>query len=267
MTFVHKDNYYELRMTKEKGMARVFLTTIFLFVLISLSLLFPHQAKAFSLQQISSPITSVLITLGERVQYIFAFTPAKKVKVLENQAQRRLAIAQNNEDRAEDSIKEYQNIKNRQNSLLGSVDDDTYKQIQEQTLEEQKILAQIGNNQPGIVETVKTVNQNIVGEIKNTITYKEGTTAGEAFEQKAIITYAPGTGPGGPATLIIEGEKFAPGTSGTGTGTTTIEGGSPGYAPGTSGGGEGGTTVEGSNPGIAPGTSSGGTSGQTVVGE
>ncbi len=239
-----------------------------LFVLAVLGLAFPAQAKAFSFQQTFSPAVSFLTAVGERVQYVFAFTPAGRVVVLANQAQKRLVVAQTEPDKAENLIKEYGEIKNKQNTLLNKVDDNTLKRVQEQTQAEQKILAKIGNDQPETVETVKAVNTAVVGAIKNTLTLKEGTTAGEAFEEKATITFAPGTSGVGTGTLIIEGgaQKFAPGTSGTGQGTQTIQGGGQQYAPGTSAGGEGGTKIEGGNPGFAPGTSSGGESGTKVEG-
>jgi hypothetical protein len=260
-----------------------FLTGFFLTTFILLSLALPARAKAFSLQQTLSPITSLLVSVGEKVQYFFAFTPSAKVKVLENQAQRRLTIAQNDTSKAENSIKEYQDIKDKQNTLLDKIDDDTLKQVQEQTLEEQQTLAKIGNNQKDIVETVRTVNTTVVEGIKNVVTLKEGTTAGEAFEQKATIVYAPGTGPGGTATLVIEGQKYAPGTSsggaagnntnnvviqgGGGTGGTTVQGSNPSVVGGSGETGTGGTTVSGNNPGTATGTSGGGTGTQTVVGQ
>ncbi len=287
MTIIEVGNYYKLRMTKEKNIAGIFRTTFLLFIFIALSLSYPGQAKAFSLQQIYSPITSFLITVGEKIQYVFAITPENKAKVLEKQAQKRLTEAkrqgQENTAEAENSIKEYQDIKNKPNSVLEKVDGNTLNQIKEQTVEEQKTLVKIGNTAPTMVETVKTVNTKVVEDIKKTVTLKEGTTAGEAFNQKATIVYAPGTGPevkgsGGQAVLIIEGgeDKFAPGTSGggqgeqyieggelqrvvtgnseTGSGETKVESGDSGLSPGTASGGEGGTKVESGNVDIAPGT-------------
>lgn len=274
----------------KKISVKSFLISVFIVACITLSLSSPHQANAVSFGQILSPVASIFTTIREKVEYIFAFTPTGKVKVLENQAQRRLSNAQNQVQNdpsdAENLIKEYQDIKNKQHPLLDKVDDDTFKQIQEQTIAEQKTLVKIGNVSQTMGNVVKDVNTTVVAGVKNIITLKEGTTAGEAFDQKATITYAPGTGP---ATLIIEGgeQKFAPGTSeggqggqtiqggelqkvvgGTsGTGTTKVEGNNPGVAPGTTSGGRGGTKVEGGNAGVAPGTTSGGTGGQTVVGE
>jgi hypothetical protein len=246
-------------------MMKKFVFVITLFFFIWLGLIVPRPAKAFSLQESLKPVTSLLVSVGENIQYIFAFTPTSKVKVLESQAQRRLTVAQENTDRAGELISQYQDIKNKQNTFLDKVDDDTLKQIQTQTIEEQKTLARIGIDKPDVIDNVRTVNKTVVEGIKNVVTLKEGTTAGEAFNEKATITYAPGTGPGGPATLIIEGQKFAPGTSGSGNATndiknTVIQGGG--------GTGTGGTTVEGNNPGVAPETSGGGgTETQTVIGQ
>lgn len=244
MAFMYKNNYYECRMTKKKNMVRFSLATVFLFALITLNILFPYrEAQAFSFRQFYSPVTTFLSTVGEKIQYVFTFTPESKVKLLENQAQEKLSSAQeqakNNTDDAEKSIQKYQDIKSKQSSVLDKVDNKTLKQVQEKTIEEQKTLVKIGNTAPSIKDTVKTVNENVVNDVKNTVTLKEGTTAGETFDKKATIEYAPGTGPSkGPATndvgiLVIEGgeSKFAPGTSEGGEGGVVIEGG-PQYVVG-----------------------------------
>jgi hypothetical protein len=245
----------------------VFILALFFFI--GLSLIVPHSAKAFSFQQTFKPVTSLLITVRENIQYVFAFTPTSKVKVLESQAQRRLANAQNEPESATDSIRQYQDIKSRQNQLLGKVDNNTLNQIQIDTVSEQQTLAKIGNTDPTIGTVIKTVNTNVVNGVKNIVTLKEGTTAGEAFDKAATITYAPGTSGQGTGGLIIvgDGQNFAPGTSGTGTGGTTIQGGGSQFAPGTSGGtGTGGTTVEGNNPSVVGGSGESGTGGNTVSG-
>jgi len=283
---------------KEKNTTRGVLIIIVFLAFATLSFAVPQQAKAFSLQQILSPVTSVLLVVSEKIQYIFAFTPSSKVKVLENQAQRRLVDAQGqvkgDTDSAQKSIEEYQDIKSKQISLLDKADDNTLKQVQERTVEQQKTLVSIGNSAPTIKNTIKTVNANVVGDIKNIIVLKEGTTAGEAFGQTATITYAPGTGPatvvgsggsGGAGILVIEGgaDNFAPETGGggqggqttsgeetqqtapvtseTNTGATNVIDNNTGSAPGTSDGGESGNTD------VAPGTSSGGMGIESVVGQ
>ncbi|MDP3997699.1 MAG: DUF5667 domain-containing protein [bacterium] len=220
-------------MTKKKNTVRLSLATVFLFALIALNVLFPYrEAKAFSFRQIYSPVTSFLSTVGEKIQYVFAFTLENKVDLLGNQAEKRLLEAQqqaqNNADNAEKSIQEYQDIKNKQSAVLNKVDNKTLQQVQEKTIEEQKTLVEIGNTAPSTQDTVKTVNENVVNDVKNTITLKEGTTAGEAFDKKATIEYAPGTGPSkGPVTndvgiLVIEGGGSK---SGDGEGGVVIEGG------------------------------------------
>lgn len=226
-----------------KNILHFSLTTIFLCTLLALSIFFPYQeANAFSFKQFYSPVTSFLSSVGEKIQYVFSFTPESKVNLLGNQAEKRLSDAQqqapNNTDNAEKSIQEYQDIKSKQNSVLDKVDDKTLKQVQDKTIEEQKTLAKIGNTAPSTQDIVKTVNEDVVNDVKNTITLKEGTTAGEAFDQKATIVYAPGTGPsekgtGGEGTLVIEGgdSKFAPGTSEGGESGVVIEGG-PQYVVG-----------------------------------
>lgn len=217
---------------------KFFTASVFVFIFVALNILSPHQAKAFSFRQIYSPIGAFLTTVVEKVQYTFTFTTKNKVEALENQAEKRLTNAQiqseNNTKEAEKSLKEYQDIKNKQNTILPKANNDTLKKVQEKTIEQQKTLVEIGNTAPSTKDTVKTVNATVVNDIKETVTLKEGTTAGEAFDKKATIEYAPGTGPSeGPGTLVIEGgeSKFAPGTSSGGEGGVVIEGG-PQYVVG-----------------------------------
>lgn len=262
-------------MIKEKNIVRSFLIAVVFLVFTTLNLVLPQQAKAFSVQQVLSPATSVLLMIGEKVQYVFAFTPSSKVKVLESQAQRRLASAQGrvkgDTDSAESLIEEYQDIKNKQSSLLDKADDDTLKQVQEQTVEQQKTLVSMGNSAPEIKNTVKTVNTNVVNDIKGVVTLKEGTTAGEAFSQKATIVYAPGTGPGaagsgGVGTRVIEGgvlQMYASGADGNGGGGQTVTNEKmemQNMAPANSETNTGATNVIDNNTGSGPGTSGGGDS-------
>jgi hypothetical protein len=253
----------------------------FLLTLVALALVFPRGVEAFSFGQVLAPASSLLVAVGEKVQYFLAFTPANKVKVLESQAQKRLTVAQTSQDQAKELIGEYQSLKTKQNTLLNLVDSNTLAQVRDQTLVEQEVLATIGNEQPQLAQTVQIANTSVVAEVKATITYKEGTTAGEAFGQKATITYAPGTSGQGTATVLVVGgeQKYAPGTSGGGaakndTGTNVVVGGggtaknetSTTVDPGGGGGagGAGGTTVVGSNESAA-GETSGGNGTQTVV--
>jgi len=263
-------------MIKKEHTARSFLISVVFIVFITLNLVFPQQAKAFSVQQVLSPVTSVIIVVSEKIQYIFAFTPNSKVKALENQAQRRLANAQGqvkgDMDSAESSIGKYQDIKSKQSLLLDKVDENTLKQVQVQTVEQQKTLVSMGNSAPEIKNTVKTVNTNVVNDIIKVIIYKEGTTAGEAFNQKATIVYAPGTEPGtkgssGPGTRVIEGgvlQMYASGTDGNGNeGQTVLREEmeiQDGMAPPTSGTSTGGVMVEDNGAVSAPGAFDGGNS-------
>lgn len=219
-----------------------FIKKYFFLTIISIALMFPNVAKAFSVQQqIILPASSFISSIGEKIQYVFAFTPDKKAIVLENQAQKRLLTAQNNPEQAEDAISEYQDIKNKQSSLLDRVGDNTLNEVKERTRVEQQTMVEIGNNNPTTVDQIKAVNVVVVSNVKNAVTYKEGTSAGENFEQGAAIIYAPGTSAGGEAGHTYEGgalQIYAPGTSGTGPGGVVIEGGTNQYAPGTSGGGD-----------------------------
>ena len=229
-----------------------FLLVACLFLLISTVTV--RSASALSFNDIIVKPQSLIIRVTEKLEYVFAFTSVGKVQVLEKQAERRLTEAKNSAQAGdiveiESAVKAYENLKNQQAPILDEVDQDVIDEVKTKTINQQESLLDVVDFSPGSAGAVATTNKNVVETVKKTIEYKEGTMAGEAFEDRATIMYAPGTGPGG------EG------------GGVKIEGGElHTWAPGTSEGGEGGVTYEGGAMHVwAPGTSEGGSGGNVVV--
>jgi hypothetical protein len=255
--------------------------------------LVPKTSKAVDLKEVLTSENSIVLKIQEGVEYFFAFKVENKVQVLERQAEKRLTLAEGyaeegNNERVQDLLENYLQIKERQNVLLGKTNnEDVLGGVEERTIEQQKTMEEIKNkiDEDGKENVVQVQEQvvNQVGERVIEINGKEGQTE---FFNKVEHVWAPGTGPGGVSGVVIEGGtmQFAPGTSGGGPATndiknvviqggsggaggTTVVGGNQGTAPGTSAGGEGGTKVEGNSPGTAPNTTSGGEGTQTVVAE
>ena len=252
------------------GIKRILLLVLVFFFF---SLLVPKSSKAIDLQQALTSENSIVVKIQEGIEYFFAFSLERKVGVLEKHAEKRLSLAQGyaqegNNEKMKDLLQNYLEIKEKQNNLLGKTDDgETLESVAERTIEQQKTMEEIKNEiDEGEKGNVIEVQEQVVNQVAERIVEVNGTEGQTEFFQKVEHVWAPGTGPGGEAGVVIEGGtmQFAPGTSAGGSGgsdiqNTVIEGG------GDSGGG---TTIEGGNPGTAPGTSSGGEGGgTTVVGE
>ena len=252
------------------GIKRILLLVLVFFFF---GLFLPKSSKAIDLQQALTSENSIVVKIQEGIEYFFAFSLERKVGVLEKHAEKRLSLAQGyaqegNNEKMKDLLQNYLEIKEKQNNLLGKTDDgETLESVAERTIEQQKTMEEIKNEiDEGEKGNVIEVQEQVVNQVAERIVEVNGTEGQTEFFQKVEHVWAPGTGPGGEAGVVIEGGamQFAPGTSAGGSGgsdiqNTVIEGG------GDSGGG---TTIEGGNPGTAPGTSSGGEGGgTTVVGE
>jgi len=237
----------------------------------SISFFIPRTSKAIDLREVLTSEDSIVVKIQEGIEYFFAFKVEKKVEVLEKQAEKRLVLAQGyadegNNEKVQNLLQNYLQIKERQNNLLGKTDNgDILGSVEERTIEQQKTMEEIKTKiDEGEKGQVIEVQEKVVNQVAQRIIDVNGSEGATEFFQKVEHVWAPGTGPGGEAGVVIEGGtmQFAPGTSAGGSGganiqNVVIEGG---------GGSSGGTTVEGGNQNIAPGTSSGG-EGTTVVGE
>jgi len=254
---------------------RILLLALFFF---SICVLVPKTSKAVDLQEALTSENSIIVKIQEGFEYFFAFRIENKVAVLERHAEKRLAMAQGyaeerNNERVQNLIQNYLQIKDRQNDLLGKTDDDgVLEKVEERTIEQQKTMEEIKNKidvngKQGVID----VQEQVVNQVAKRVIDVGGTEGQTEFLNEVLHVWAPGTGSGGGEAGVVYagGGKliFAPGTgSGGGTSGVVIEGGQMMFAPGTSAGGSGGTTVvEGGSQNIDSGTTQGGTGGDTIV--
>jgi hypothetical protein len=273
---------------------RLLLLVLFFF---SISFLIPRTSKAVNLQEAFTSENSIVVKIQEGVEYFFAFRVEKKVEVLEKHAEKRLVMAQGyaeegNNERVQNLLQNYLQIKERQNNLLGKTNDgEVLGAVEERTIEQQKTMEEIKTKiDEGAKQNVIQVQEQVVNQVAKRVIDVNGPEGATEFLNEVVHVWAPGTGPGGEAGVVVVGGvgggelMYAPGTGPGGQGGVVIEGGEMRFAPGTSEGGpsgadiknvevktgggsdSGGTTVEGGNQNPAPGTSSGG-EGTTVVGE
>jgi hypothetical protein len=248
---------------------RLLLLVLFSFFL---ALFIPKTSKAVDLKEALTSEDSIVVKIQERLQYFFAFRVEKKVEVLEKQAEKRLVKAQGyadegNNEKVQNLLQNYLQIKERQNNLLGKISNgEVLNEVEERTIEQQKTMEGIKTKiDEGEKQEIVQVQEQVVNQVAKRIIDVNGSQGATEFFNKVEHVWAPGTGPGGEAGVVIEGGtmQFAPGTSGGGSAGADIKTVEVKTGGGSDSGG--GTTVEGSNPGLAPGTTSGG--GTTVVGE
>ncbi len=237
----------------------VLLLVLFFF---SFCLFTPQTSKAVDLKQVLTSENSIITKIQEGVEYFFAFKTENKIQVLEKQAERRLTMAkgyaeQGNEERVQSVMQSYLQIKEKENVLLGKPDTkEVLGDVEERTIEQQKTMEEIktkidDNGKQGVIQ----VQEKVVNQIGQKIVEVNGTKGQAEFFNKVEHVWAPGTGPGGEAGVVIKGGamEFAPGTSAGGAAGSDIKtvevktGGGSGTTNVVEGGGGGGGVV--SNPG------------------
>jgi len=251
------------------------------FLAIVFVLLALRPVQAAPLDNIFSSPDSIVVKVQEGVEYFFAFKVEKKVTILEKHADKRLVLAQDyaeegNNKKVKNLLQSYQQIKEKQNNLLEKINDGkVLGMVEERTVEQQKTMEKIKNRvDVGTKDVVIQVQEQVVNQVAQRVVVVNGTEGQTEFFQKVEHVWAPGTGPGGEAGVVVVGGtmQFAPGTSGGGSagadiknvevktgggsdgGGTTVEGGNPGTT-------SGGNTVESGSQDMAPGTTSGGETG------
>ncbi len=240
---------------KTLSLALLFLTLIFLF---------PKNTLAADTLTTGE---TVITKIEEAVVYFFTYKTENKVQVLENNAEKRLVWAQNyieggDEEKAQNMVQSYLNIKEKQNDLLGKVDGEVLGIVAERTIEQQKtmeqIKTQVGDN---LKQEVVQVQERVVNQVAERIIVVNGSEGQTEFFQKVEHVWAPGTGPGGGESgVVYEGGGkliFAPGTSAGGVGVSDIK------TVEVKTGGAANNVVENGNGGLAPGTTAGGGGGST----
>jgi hypothetical protein len=218
---------------------KIFWLVLFFFFVFFLA---PRTSKAINLNEALTSENSVIVKIQEGIEYFFAFKVENKVQVLERQAEKRLTMAQGyaedgNNEKVQNLLQSYLQIKERQNNLLGKTDNgEILGQVEERTIEQQKIMEEIkiNTNDQG-KENIVQVQEQVVNQVAERVIEVNGTEGQTEFFNKVEHVWAPGTGPGGEAGVVIEGGtmQFAPGTSAGGSSgadikTVVIEGGGGG---------------------------------------
>jgi len=257
------------------------LTLLLLFV----GLFVPKTSRAIDFKETLTSENSIIVKIQERIEYFFAFKVENKVVVLEKHAEKRLVTAQGyaeegNNEKVQNLLQSYLQIKDRQNELLDKTDSgEVLGEVAERTLDQQKTMEQIKLrvDEDGKKEIIQ-IQEQVVNQVAQRIVVMDGPEGKNEFFQEVKHVWAPGTGPGGTAGVVIEGggSQYAPGTSAGGGGgvqyaggtgpTTVITGGvetpndtgsntQGGFAPGTTGGAPTDVVVTDGVIEFAPGTS------------
>ncbi len=226
---------------------RLLLVLLFLFTFIAL----PCSAQAVELPEVITSPNSLITKIQEGVEYFFAFGTEKKVEVLEKHAEKRLAAAQTQADLGDDQevqslVQNYLQVKEKQDGLLDKTDQgEVLGAVQERTIQQQR--NQI--NEDAKREVVR-VQERVVNQVAKRVVEVDGPEGQTEFFNEVEHVWAPGTGPGGEAGVVVEGgeTQFAPGTGPGGEAgkkvEVVIEGGEMKFAPGTGPGGEVKTDIQ-----------------------
>lgn len=198
----------------------------------SLSFFVTEPVKAISLPQMLTSSGSIITRVREGIEYFFAFRVEEKVAVLERHAEKRLVSAQGyaeegGSEEVQNLLQNYAQIKEKQSNLLEGTDGkEVLGTVEERTIEQQKIMEEIKLN---VVEEVKQevvrVQERVVNQVAQKVVATGGLEEATEFFQKVEHVWAPGTGPGGEAGVVVEGGtiQFAPGTSAGGNSGADIQ--------------------------------------------
>ncbi len=192
---------------------------------LSVILLIPKISKAADAPKTSASKNSIFLKIQEGIEYFFAFGADKKVAVLEKHAETRLDMAQDyaedgNQEKVQNSLQNYLQTKEKQDNFLEKTDNsDVLGSVQERTIDQQKTMEEIKMKvDEGVKQEIVQVQEKVVNQVAKRVVVTNGTEGQTEFFQKVEHVWAPGTGPGGEAGVVIEGGtmQFAPGTSGGG---------------------------------------------------
>jgi len=213
-------------------------------LLVLLFLLFccfiPKIAKAADSSKSSPAKMSILTRIQEGVEYFFAVRAENKIAVLEKQAEKRLNMAQNSIKKGKEKevpglVQNYLETKEKQNNLFEKFDTSqeilgqTLDMVEDRTIEQQKTMEEIKTNviDQNIKNEIIEVQEGVVNQVAKRVIDVDGKEGQTEFFEKVEHVWAPGTGPGGEAGVIIVGGamQFAPGTSaGSNNATQDIKG-------------------------------------------
>lgn len=221
---------------------------IFLLFLFTIVLVAPKTSKAFDLPEVFISENSVVTKIYEGMEYIFAFKLENKVSVLEKHAEKRLVAAQEyaqegNNERVQNMVESYQQIKEKQYNLLEKVNDgEVLGTVTERTVEQQKMMEEIKIKvNEDTKQNVIQIQEQVVNQVAKHVIEVNGTEGATEFLNEVVHVWAPGTEPpagsnGGEAGVVYSGGGkliYAEGT-GPGEGGIVIEGGKLKFATGAS---------------------------------
>jgi len=200
-------------MKTKKLLFTVFLVTYFFI---------SSPVHALDLNTVFNPQNSIILKIQEGVEYFFAFSNESKIAVLDKQAEKRLDMAQDsanqkNDNQVENLVQDYLEIKDKQDNILEKSDNDqVLGMVKTRTIEQQKTMEQLKakvNNE--VKKQVVQVQERVVNQVAKRVVEVNGKEGQTEFLNKVEHVWAPGTGPGGEAGVVIEGDamQFAPGTS------------------------------------------------------
>jgi hypothetical protein len=144
-----------------------------------------------------------VVKVQEGIEYFFAFRVENKVAVLEKHAEKRLIMAQDyanegNNEKIENLLQNYLQIKEKQNSLLGKTnDEDALGLVTERTVEQQKTIEEIKTNinEEG-KQNVIQVQEQVANQVAKHVIDVNGPEGATEFLNDVAHVWAPGTGPG-----------------------------------------------------------------------
>lgn len=226
-------------------MKKVLLLVLTFFVIVSVS---PKTSQAASLRETLTSENSIITKVTEGVEYFFAFKVENKVQVLEKHAEKRLEMAQEyaeegNNERVQNLVQSYLEIKEKENNFLDEIDGQVLGTVAERTIEQQKTMEEIKTKTTNEIKNeVIQIQEQVVNRVAQRIVDVNGTEGQTEFLQEVVHVWAPGTGPGGEAGIVIDGgtsdnPQYAPETGPSGTSGVIVEGGTIRFAPETSAGG------------------------------
>ncbi len=196
---------------------------LFVLFFFSIGLFIPRTSKAIDIKEVLASENSIVVKIQEGIEYFFAFRIENKVAALERHAEKRLVMAQGyaeegNNERVQNVLQNYLQIKERQNNLLGKTnDEEVLGAVAEGTIEQQKTMEEIKNRvDSGTKNVVIQVQEKVVNQVAERIVVVNGKEGQTEFFNKVEHVWAPGTGPGGETGVVYEGGSrliFAPGTS------------------------------------------------------
>lgn len=191
------------------------------FVLLLFVVFKPSSSYAVDFKEMFTSGDSMIVRIVEGVEYIFTFTAEKKVEVLEKHAERKLETAKQyaqkgQEEKVQSMMLRYEKIKERLGKIVEkNIDGDVLGSVEERLINQQTTIEEIkGMVGTSVKNEIVQVQEKVVNDTAKWVVEVNGPEGQTEFFQKVEHVWAPGTGPGGEAGVVVEGGemKFAPGT-------------------------------------------------------